>query len=113
LKRQFLAFQKILKVQFLTRSNSTLFSGKVCAMASAHSGRFACAFLPETSVIRDMSTFAKNLSISLYECESSGGVEWLQEERLNLGRCFSNKEFLDSILWNSSGETKLSKFNSM
>jgi hypothetical protein len=66
-------------------------SGKICTVASAHSDRFACAFLPEQTISRDVISFAKNVNISVYECESSGGVEWMQEERLRLEKCFSNR----------------------
>ena len=67
-------------------------AGEVCGLASAHSGRFACAFLPRTLPHElSVDALAHNLSVAVYECESSGGVEWLQEEQLRLGKCFSDK----------------------
>lgn len=87
-------------------------SGKVCSVASAHSGRFACAFLSEATINKDVASFVKNLNISLYECESSGGVEWLQEERLRLDKCFSDKDFINNILYNTADKAILSKLNS-
>ncbi|KAI6176952.1 hypothetical protein M3Y97_00854600 [Aphelenchoides bicaudatus] len=88
-------------------------SGKVCSVSSAHSGRFACAFLSEATVNKDVASFVRNLNVSLYECESSGGVEWLQEERLKLDKCFPNREFINSILYNSADKATLSKLSNL
>lgn len=36
-----------------------------------------------------ISSIAKNLELSVFECESSGGVEWLREDNFNLGKIFT------------------------
>ncbi|KAI6235649.1 hypothetical protein M3Y95_00074000 [Aphelenchoides besseyi] len=76
--------------------------GEIAALASAHSGRFACAFLPlATTTELSPEALVSNINIAVYECESSGGVEWLQEEHLKLGRCFGDRNFLNSIICDS------------
>jgi hypothetical protein len=86
--------------------------GKLCAVSAANSSRFACAFLSEATINKDVAGFLRNINVSLYECESSGGVEWLQEERLKLDKCFPSREFTNSILCSSIDKTTLSKLSS-
>uniref|UniRef100_A0A158R4B7 WD_REPEATS_REGION domain-containing protein n=1 Tax=Syphacia muris TaxID=451379 RepID=A0A158R4B7_9BILA len=55
--------------------------GQIFAVSAAHSGRFACAYMPEGAVASRLSCL-KSVKIGVFECESSGGVEWLREDTL-------------------------------
>uniref|UniRef100_A0AC35TZX5 WD_REPEATS_REGION domain-containing protein n=1 Tax=Rhabditophanes sp. KR3021 TaxID=114890 RepID=A0AC35TZX5_9BILA len=58
--------------------------GQISALSAAHSGRFACAYrLPGN----------ENLEVSVYECESTGGVEWRREDYFPI-KSFMNSNFL-------------------
>ncbi|KAK0411859.1 hypothetical protein QR680_005883 [Steinernema hermaphroditum] len=71
--------------------------GSICNVSAAHSGRFACAFKAPGS-----ETFNK-IEVAVFECESSGGVEWLREDTLRIdssclvsakyGRCDINEYY--------------------
>lgn len=52
--------------------------GQIYSISAAHSSRFACAYLPEgmTGAISSIS----GVKVGVFECESSGGVEWLRED---------------------------------
>ncbi|TKR87267.1 hypothetical protein L596_011689 [Steinernema carpocapsae] len=52
--------------------------GSICNVSAAHSGRFACAFKAPGS---EMSN---KIEVAVFECESSGGVEWLREDTLKI-----------------------------
>lgn len=53
------------------------------SVSCAYSGRFACSFDPSNSF--DTSKSEKvNVEIAVYECESTGGTEWMQEDILHL-----------------------------
>lgn len=62
------------------------FAGLIYSVSAAHSGRFACAY--DSSVPRDgrptLTTQASQVEVSVFECESSGGVEWLREDTLRV-----------------------------
>ncbi|CAD5221721.1 unnamed protein product [Bursaphelenchus xylophilus] len=75
--------------------------GTVFSMASAHSGRFACVYKPFTLTSPvDMLSYCKNLHIAIYECETSGGVEWLQEKNVRLEATLATeRKLLDTKLW--------------
>ncbi|KAE9556016.1 hypothetical protein FO519_000762 [Halicephalobus sp. NKZ332] len=59
--------------------------GEIYAISSAHSGRFATAFRSSDShYIKEGATLTQDLKVAVFECESSGGVEWLQEDSFDL-----------------------------
>lgn len=62
-------------------------------MSAAHSGRFACAYLPAGTV--HTGTFnAKSVKVAIFECESSGGVEWLLEGNLRIDHSAENMKYI-------------------
>ncbi|CAD5215760.1 unnamed protein product [Bursaphelenchus okinawaensis] len=75
--------------------------GDVCCMTSAHSGRFACVYKPfSSSTPIDMLSYFKDIHIAIYECETSGGVEWLQEKNVRLESTLSaERKLLDTKIW--------------
>ncbi|KAI1722626.1 dmX-like protein 1 [Ditylenchus destructor] len=64
------------------------FSGEVYSVSSAYSGRFAVAYRSVGAGTMQATSIGKNLELAVYECESSGGVEWLREDTFNLEKCF-------------------------
>uniref|UniRef100_A0A9J2PHZ4 RAVE complex protein Rav1 C-terminal domain-containing protein n=1 Tax=Ascaris lumbricoides TaxID=6252 RepID=A0A9J2PHZ4_ASCLU len=64
--------------------------GQIFSVSAAHSGRFACAYLPEGVVVSSI-TNANSIKVGVFECESSGGVEWLREDTLLI----DNKPFIE------------------
>uniref|UniRef100_A0A914RYN9 Uncharacterized protein n=1 Tax=Parascaris equorum TaxID=6256 RepID=A0A914RYN9_PAREQ len=64
--------------------------GEIFSVSAAHSGRFACAYLPENVIVSSI-TSANSIKVGVFECESSGGVEWLREDTLVI----DNKSFIE------------------
>lgn len=60
-----------------------LFLGRVFAVSSAFSGRFACSYDPSNSYDTGRSDVL-NVEVAVYECESTGGIEWQQEDIIHL-----------------------------
>uniref|UniRef100_A0A914UQD9 Uncharacterized protein n=1 Tax=Plectus sambesii TaxID=2011161 RepID=A0A914UQD9_9BILA len=62
--------------------------GVILGVASAHSSRLACAYEPAGTVHHHrpgQETMEKlSVEIAVYECESTGGVEWTREDSLHL-----------------------------
>ncbi|GMT36366.1 hypothetical protein PFISCL1PPCAC_27663 [Pristionchus fissidentatus] len=57
--------------------------GMIYAISAAHSGRIACAY--DSTYQRDMTAGRSNkVQVIVFECESSGGVEWLREDTLTI-----------------------------
>ncbi|GMR60970.1 hypothetical protein PMAYCL1PPCAC_31165, partial [Pristionchus mayeri] len=57
--------------------------GGIYAISAAHSGRIACAY--DSSYQRDITAGKANkVQVIVFECESSGGVEWLREDTLSI-----------------------------
>lgn len=67
--------------------------GQIFSVSAAHSGRFACAYLPEGVVVSSI-TNANSIKVGVFECESSGGVEWLREDTLLI----DNKPFIEQLV---------------
>ncbi|MFH4976062.1 hypothetical protein AB6A40_002771 [Gnathostoma spinigerum] len=81
--------------------------GQVYSVSAAHSGRFACAYLPEGATATRASEIS-SIKVGVFECESSGGVEWLREDTLFI----DNKPFrVDRILGISSSSPDDSKYS--
>lgn len=59
------------------------FSGQILSVSSAYSCRFACAFDPMNTFDTSKSEMV-NIEVGIYECESTGGTEWVLEDRLPL-----------------------------
>ncbi|CAI5454852.1 unnamed protein product [Caenorhabditis angaria] len=54
--------------------------GGVYGVSAAHSGRIACAYESPSSGTQS----SISLEVSVFECESSGGVEWLREDSFTI-----------------------------
>ncbi|VDK43174.1 unnamed protein product [Anisakis simplex] len=54
--------------------------GEIFSVSAAHNGRFACAYMPEGLIKAD--SMARSIKVGVFECESSGGVEWLREDTI-------------------------------
>uniref|UniRef100_A0A1I7WD60 WD_REPEATS_REGION domain-containing protein n=1 Tax=Heterorhabditis bacteriophora TaxID=37862 RepID=A0A1I7WD60_HETBA len=55
--------------------------GMIYSVSAAHSGRIACAYDPRCG--GDLITLnTAEVEIGVFECESSGGVEWMREDTL-------------------------------
>lgn len=55
-------------------------SGQIYSISAAHSSRFACAYFPEG--MTDATSSISSIKVGVFECESSGGVEWLREDTI-------------------------------
>lgn len=60
--------------------------GEVYTVSCAHSGRFAAAYHSGTIGHKIGESVIQNIEVAVFECESSGGVEWLQEDSFNLDK---------------------------
>ena len=61
--------------------------GKPVSVSAAYSGRIAAAYQTGQAFSRphsDPSTRYVNLCVAIYECESTGGSEWLLEDTISL-----------------------------
>lgn len=83
---------------FKTRKkyNIKIYLGEIYSVSSAYSGLFSCIYRSAGSTqplmpsnVSNYISIAKNLELSVFECESSGGVEWLCEENFNLSKIFA------------------------
>ena len=75
--------------------------GEVYAISSAHSGRFATAFRSSDSLYRDENLpLTRDLKVAVFECESSGGVEWLQEDSFDLEKYVTETTGTKSLITN-------------
>uniref|UniRef100_A0A182NDD9 RAVE complex protein Rav1 C-terminal domain-containing protein n=1 Tax=Anopheles dirus TaxID=7168 RepID=A0A182NDD9_9DIPT len=64
-------------------------NGQLLHISAAYSGRIACAYKYGKSFTRpnkssDPETRFVNLSVAIYECESTGGSEWVLEDTIHL-----------------------------
>ncbi|KAK6760766.1 hypothetical protein RB195_022003 [Necator americanus] len=57
--------------------------GTILSVSAAHSGRIACAYDPKSGYVEVTQNIA-DVEIGVFECESSGGVEWMREDTFNL-----------------------------
>ncbi|KJH47114.1 hypothetical protein DICVIV_06822 [Dictyocaulus viviparus] len=56
--------------------------GTILSVSAAHSGRIACAYDPKSG--RNTTQNVADVEIGVFECESSGGVEWMREDTFDL-----------------------------
>lgn len=65
-----------------------MFAGKPLNISVAYSGRIACAYKYGKSFTRpskkDPNSRFVNMCIAIYECESTGGSEWVLEDTIHL-----------------------------
>lgn len=77
-------------------------NGQPLHISAAYSGRVACAFKYGKSFTRanqnDASQRFVNLCVVIYECESTGGSEWVLEDTIYLKNINLPKIDLDSSL---------------
>ncbi|XP_023230378.1 dmX-like protein 2 [Centruroides sculpturatus] len=70
------------------KSSAVQVSGQPLFVSSAYSGRLACAYKCGRSFMRPSSENPENryvnLCISIFECESTGGSEWILEDTIRL-----------------------------
>ncbi|XP_055931190.1 dmX-like protein 2 isoform X2 [Argiope bruennichi] len=68
--------------------SSVRVSGQPLFVSCAYSGRMACAFKHGKSFTRHNSKNPEsrfiNVGVSIFECESTGGSEWMMEDTINL-----------------------------
>ncbi|VDN05634.1 unnamed protein product [Thelazia callipaeda] len=72
--------------------------GQILSLSAAHSTRFACAYLPE-GIANTASV--NHIKVGVFECESSGGVEWLREDTVivNMQQKFRGVSFIIILLF--------------
>lgn len=71
-------------------------SGQIYSISAAHSSRFACAYFPEG--MTDSTLPISSIKVGVFECESSGGVEWLCEDTI-IVNLRHNMRFCLTIPW--------------
>lgn len=77
-------------------------SGQIYSISAAHTNRFACAYLPEGRT--DATSSISSVKVAVFECESSGGVEWLREDTIIVNlrhrmRFFNLLKYYQFVLW--------------
>jgi hypothetical protein len=63
-----------------------IFAGTPLNVSAAYTGRVACAYQLAKTVPSDDEDFSRlvNLCVAIYECESTGGSEWILEDTIQL-----------------------------
>ncbi|XP_068239086.1 dmX-like protein 2 isoform X2 [Palaemon carinicauda] len=69
--------------------------GKPLHVSAAYSGRIACAYQTPTPLHDDLSTVNEDsitfsCTLAIYECESTGGSQWVLEDKFDLQDVVSN-----------------------
>jgi hypothetical protein len=77
--------------------------GDVVVVRSASSTRFACAYKPLANASFGQARKAARLQVAVYECESSGGIEWALEDTIQLP-VFSVPSSIDTAAPNGACE---------
>jgi len=76
-----------------------LFLGQPLNISAAYSGRIACAYKYGKSFTRpskkDPESRYVNLCVAIYECESTGGSEWLLEDTIHMKNIHLPKLHID------------------
>ncbi|CAH1131144.1 unnamed protein product [Ceutorhynchus assimilis] len=94
--------------------------GQVLNISVAYSGRLACAYKYGKSFTRpnksDQDSRYINLCVAIYECESTGGTEWILEDiihlkNIHLPRIDINKHLDLSYLYDSKTLKKKQRIN--
>ncbi|GLV44690.1 Rabconnectin-3A [Carabus blaptoides fortunei] len=72
----------------LVKDSTIYIEGQVLNISVAYSGRLACAYKYGKSFTRpgknDQDSRYVNLCVAIYECESTGGSEWILEDTIHL-----------------------------
>uniref|UniRef100_A0A0R3RIQ7 Rav1p_C domain-containing protein n=1 Tax=Elaeophora elaphi TaxID=1147741 RepID=A0A0R3RIQ7_9BILA len=63
-----------------TMNSDIEMDGQIYSISAAHNSRFACAYFPEG--MTDATLSKSSIKVGVFECESSGGVEWLREDTI-------------------------------
>ncbi len=75
------------RMESATGKSEIEISGRLVSVSAAFSGRIACAYQSGHSFQRpreDPEQRYVNLCVAIYECESTGGAEWILEDTLSL-----------------------------
>ncbi|KAK6110658.1 RAVE protein 1 C terminal family protein [Brugia pahangi] len=90
-----------------TADSNIEMDGQIYSISAAHSSRFACAYLPEGMSCATSSI--SSVKVGVFECESSGGVEWLREDTITVSlRHKMSKDLAENYLRES--DTVISEF---
>ncbi|EJD75711.1 hypothetical protein LOAG_17206 [Loa loa] len=90
-----------------TMDSNIEMDGPIYSISAAHSSRFACAYLPEG--VAGSASSINSVKVGVFECESSGGVEWLREDTITVNlRHRMSKELAENYLKES--DTAISEF---
>jgi len=88
---------KCLHITLLINVNVAL--GQPLNISAAYSGRIACAYKYGKSFTRpskkDPESRYVNLCVAIYECESTGGSEWLLEDTIHMKNIHLPKLHID------------------
>ncbi|CAH0558785.1 unnamed protein product [Brassicogethes aeneus] len=74
----------------MVKESAIIIDGQVLNISVAYSGRLACAYKSGKSFTRpnqnkhDHNSRYINLCVAIYECESTGGTEWILEDVIHL-----------------------------
>ncbi|CAM1299293.1 DMXL1 (predicted), partial [Pycnogonum litorale] len=82
--------------------------GQPLNVSCAYSGRIACAYKYGRSFTRSSSINPNerfvNLCVAIYECESTGGSEWILEDVIHLKNISLNEQNIDLSLYETEQE---------
>ena len=104
----------------MVKESAIEIEGQVLNISVAYSGRLACAYKYGRSFTRpskdDHDSRYINLSVAIYECESTGGTEWILEDVINLKNIHLPRITLDrhvdlSYLYDSKTLKKKQRLN--
>nr|XP_006818127.1 PREDICTED: Dmx-like 2 [Saccoglossus kowalevskii] len=66
-------------------SSAVEVDGKPLTVSCAYNSRFACAYKVDEMIHSDREN-KLNISVSVFECESTGGSKWLLEDSIHIGK---------------------------
>ncbi|KAL3982356.1 RAVE protein 1 C terminal family protein [Acanthocheilonema viteae] len=89
-----------------TMDSNIEMDGQIYSISAAHSNRFACAYFPEG--MTNATSSISSIKVGVFECESSGGVEWLCEDTIIVNLRHRMKEGAENYLGRS--DTAVSEF---
>ncbi|XP_050306486.1 dmX-like protein 2 isoform X3 [Anthonomus grandis grandis] len=104
----------------MVKESAIEIEGQVLNISVAYSGRLACAYKYGKSFTRpnkaDQDSRYINLCVAIYECESTGGTEWILEDvihlkNIHLPRIDINKHLDLSYLYDSRTLKKKQRLN--
>ncbi|XP_030754716.1 dmX-like protein 2 isoform X2 [Sitophilus oryzae] len=113
-------FGKVWNEWNMVKESAIEIEGQVLNICVAYSGRLACAYKYGKSFTRpnknDQDSRYINLCVAIYECESTGGTEWILEDvihlkNIHLPRIDINKHLDLSYLYDSRTLKKKQRIN--